>query len=240
MNVLLYLYIEIYYFKKSNKQHLLKKLSMLQNIASRRGKVEYFVDHTKVTNSIKQMAKQDKQRIGFKPEEGQNQWTRCCQNSGEGKKRRPSQYTAENMADLVKNGYKINKKTGDFEKRVMVKNDKTGKKEEMLLKSLKFAEFNTDGEPTGNEIHYTCDPEINGEHFYVGFLSRCRNPYGHCMPCCFIKDPEASKNESKQNLYSQCKGVEGNKKDKTEKEEKMQADASLMEKLYILQDTLDY
>ncbi len=237
MCILLYLYIETYLYKKPERQKLKEKLKELTKIAKRRNKVMDLVQESEDTKNIKQMAKVDKQRIGYKPEEGQSQWSRCCQNSGDEKRRRPSQFTAENMAELLKLGYKQNKKTGDFEKRVMVKNDKTGKKEEVVLKSLKFAEFNTDGEPTGNEIHYTCDPEVNGKHFYVGFLSRCRNPYGHCMPCCFIKDPEASKNESKQNLYSQCKGVEGDKKTKTEKEEKMQSDASLMEKLYILQDT---
>ena len=32
------------------------------------------------------MATIDKQRIGFKPEKGQNQWSRSCQNSGTDKK----------------------------------------------------------------------------------------------------------------------------------------------------------
>jgi hypothetical protein len=234
MNILIYLYIETYLLKKPERQRLKDKLKELTKIAKRRSKVVDLVIESEDSKSVKQMAKQDKQRIGYKPEEGQTQWTRCCQNSGEGKRRRPSQYTAENMAELVKNGYKINKKTGEYEKRVMVKNDKTNKKEEIVLKSLKFAEFNTDGEPTGNEIHYTCDPEINGEHFYVGFLTRCKNPYGHCMPCCFKKDPNESKNKNKQNFYAQCTGVDGLKDNKNEE---MQTDISLMEKLYILQDT---
>jgi hypothetical protein len=234
MNILIYLYIETYLLKKPERQKLKDKLKELTKIAKRRSKVVDLVLENEDNKTIKQMAKQDKQRIGYKPEEGQSQWTRCCQNSGEGKRRRPSQYTAENMAELVKNGYKLNKKTGEYEKRVLVKNDKTGKKEETVLKSLKFAEFNPDGEPTGNEIHYTCDPEINGEHFYVGFLSRCKNPYGHCMPCCFKKDPAESKNQTKQSFYAQCTGVETSK---DKKNDSVQTDISLMEKLYILQDT---
>ena len=35
------------------------------------------------------MTKLDKERIGFKPEKGQNQWTRSCQNSGDNKKEDP-------------------------------------------------------------------------------------------------------------------------------------------------------
>ena len=234
MSILMYLYIETYLYKKPDRQKLKEKLKELTKIAKRRNKVMDLVRENEDNKNIKQMAKLDKQRIGYKPEEGQSQWTRCCQNSGDGKKRRPTQYTADNMAELLKNGYKLNKKSGEYEKRVLVKNDKTGKKEEMQLKSLKFAQFNTDGEPTGNEIHYTCDPEINGEHFYVGFLTRCRNPYGHCMPCCFKKDPNASKNETKQSFYAQCSGVDGQKDNK---KEKTQQDSSIMEKLYILQDT---
>ena len=234
MNILLFLYIETYLLKKPERQKLKDKLKELTKIAKRRNRVVDLVLENEDNKTVKQMAKQDKQRIGYKPEEGQSQWTRCCQNSGDGKRRRPSQYTAEHMAELVKNGYKINKKTGEYEKRVMVKNDKTGKKEETMLKSLKFAEFNPDGEPTGNEIHYTCDPEINGEHFYVGFLTRCKNPHGHCMPCCFKKDPAESKNQNKQSFYAQCTGVETTKDKKSESQ---QIDSSIMEKLYILQDT---
>jgi hypothetical protein len=233
MSILLYLYIETYLYKKPERQKLKEKLKLLTNIAKRRNKVMDLVQESEDGKEIKKMAKLDKQRIGYKPEEGQSQWSRCCQNSGDGKRRRPIQYTAENMAELIKNGYKLNKKTSEYEKRVMVKNDKSGKKEEIVLKSLKFAQFNTDGEPTGNEIHYTCDPEINGEHFYVGFLTRCRNPYGHCMPCCFKKDPAQSKNESRQSFYAQCTGAEGDKKE----EDKGPIETSQMEKLYILQDT---
>jgi len=110
------------------------------------------------------------------------------------------------MSELLKSGYKLNKKTGEYEKRVFVKSTKTGKKTEVVLKTLKFSEFDEEGNPTGNEIHYACDPEENGEHFYVGFLTKCRNPFGHCMPCCFKKDPAQTKNKNKLNFYKTCQG----------------------------------
>ena len=44
------------------------------------------------------MIKMDKERIGFKPEKGQNQWTRACQNSGNNKKRRPYQYNDKTLS----------------------------------------------------------------------------------------------------------------------------------------------
>ena len=64
------------------------------------------VNYDEISKTIKQMVKADKERIGYKPEEGQNQWSRCCQNSGEEKKRRPQQYNASTMGDLLKKGYK--------------------------------------------------------------------------------------------------------------------------------------
>jgi len=78
------------------------KLKELTKIAKRRNKVMDLVFKSEETKTVKHMAKQDKERIGYKPEEGQTQWTRCCQNSGEGMRRRPTQYTPENMAELLK------------------------------------------------------------------------------------------------------------------------------------------
>jgi len=230
MNILIFLYAETYLLKKPERQELKEKLKKLNKIAKRRNKVVDIVNYDEISKTIKQMVKADKERIGYKPEEGQNQWSRCCQNSGEEKKRRPQQYNASTMGDLLKKGYKLNKKTGEYEKHILVKNTKTGKKTEVTLKTLKFLDFDNEGNPTGNEIHYACDPDENGEHYYVGFLTKCRNPFGHCMPCCFKKDPGATKNKNKLNFYKTCQGIEV--KDDKEKEEK-----NILETLYILQDT---
>ncbi len=240
MNILIYLYTETYLYKKPDLQELKEKLKKLTKIAKRRNKVNDFVQYESDAKVVKQMAKMDKERIGYKPEEGQNQWTRCCQNSGDGKKRRPQQYNGSNMADLLKKGYKLNKKTGEFERRVFVKNSKSKKKEEVLLKTLKFADFDAEGHPTGNEIHYACDPEENGEHFYVGFLTKCRNPFGHCMPCCFKKDPAATKNKGKISFYKTCQGDDSKdtgKGSKGDDEDDEVDEKKLLEQLYILQDT---
>jgi hypothetical protein len=230
MNILIYLYVETYLLKKPDRQELKEKLKKLNKIAKRRNKVVDIVSADEDTKTIKQMTKADKERIGYKPEEGQNQWSRCCQNSGEGKKRRPQQYNPSSMAELLKKGYKLNKKTGEYERRILVKNGKSSKKSEVVLKTLKFMDFDNEGNPTGNEIHYACDPEENGEHFYVGFLTKCRNPFGHCMPCCFKKDPALTQNKNKLNFYKTCQGVEI-------KDEKVEDEKNIMEMLYILQDT---
>lgn len=229
MNVLIFLYIETYHVKSTERQILKKKLELLKNIAERRSKVDDVVNYSKEMKIVKQMTSVDKRRIGFKPEKGQNQWTRSCQNSGDDKKRRPQQYNASSMDDLIKKGYYFNKKTGNYEKRVVVKEN--GKKKEYTLRTIKLSDIDEEGNMTGNEIHYACDPEENGDHFYIGFLTRSANPFGHCMPCCFKKDPLVSKNKEKQEFFKKCLGQ------MTVSEQKKDNQKIIGDRLYILQDT---
>ena len=230
MNILIYLYTETYLYKKKDRQLLKDKLKTLKNIAKRRNKVEYFVDHDKGVNSVKQMTQLDKKRIGFKPEKNQNQWTRSCQNSGTDKKRRPQQYINNTMDKLLKKGYALNKKTGMYEKRVIVKG-KGGKKKEVTIRTVKLQDFDEEGNLTSNELHYACSPDENGEHMYVGFLSRSNNPSGQCMPCCFKKDHITSKNKEKRDYFLQCIG-------KMKPQKVQEEDTKVVgDRLYILQDT---
>lgn len=230
MNILLYLYIDTYLLKNPERQILKEKLKKLNNIARRRNKVDEIVDYSRELKTVKQMAQIDKRRIGFKPEKGQNQWTRACQNSGNDKKRRPQQYISTTMNQLIDKGYKLNSTTGNYEKKILPKSKK-GK--EIILKTIKLQEYDEDGNPTGNDIHYACSPEENGEHMYVGFLTRSTNPYGQCMPCCFKKDSLTSKNKEKRDFHLKCLGQ--NKESGTEKDNLMLK--SIGDKLYILQDT---
>uniref|UniRef100_A0A6C0EAQ0 Early transcription factor VETF large subunit n=1 Tax=viral metagenome TaxID=1070528 RepID=A0A6C0EAQ0_9ZZZZ len=226
INILMFLYLETYLYKRPERQILKEKLKKLTKIAKRRSKVEEVVDHGKDGKTVKQMALLDKRRIGFKPDKGQNQWTRSCQNSGDDKKRRPQQYNTQTLDQLLKDGYALNKKTGAYEKKVMMK----GKKE-IVLKTIRVPEIDEEGNKTGNEIHYACDPKENGEHMYVGFLTKSRNPFGHCMPCCFKKDPMISKNKEKRQFFLNCLGSQ----EKIEDTDQM--NKSIGDKLYILQDT---
>ena len=137
MNILIYLYIETYLYKKPEKQILKEKLKKLTKIAKRRNKVDELVDYAKGVKTVKQMTQSDKLRIGFKPDKGGNQWTRSCQNSGDDKKRRPKSFTTANIEEMLKWGYQMNKKTGIFEKKIMIKG-KGGKKEEIVLKTIRI------------------------------------------------------------------------------------------------------
>lgn len=225
MKTLMHLYVETYLYKKKERMNLKEKLKKLTNIAKRRLKVDDLVDYSKEINTVKHMEKLDKLRIGFKPGKGQNQWTRSCQNSGTDKKRRPQQYNLANMTELLKKGYKYDKQND-----VYVKTVKDGKKE-VTLRTIKVPEYDENGRNTGNYIHYACYPEENGEHMYIGFLTRSANPHGHCMPCCFKKDPSTSNNKTKRIFFENClgKGMD------TEKD--VQVKKTVGDKLYILQDT---
>ncbi len=218
MNILIYLYIETYLYKKPVRQVLKEKLKTITNIAKRRNKVEDIVDVQTEVKNIKQITKLDKERLGYKPEKGQNQWSRNCQNSGDNKKRRPLQYTDKNIDDMINDGYVYDSKTGDYQKNVVVK------KKNITLTAAKINNY--DGE--GNAIYYTCDPKENGEYMYVGFLSRSANPHGLCMPCCFKKDPGVSQNKEKRDYHFRCLG----KLSSDIKSKKISGD-----KLYILQDS---
>lgn len=222
MNVLIHLYIETYLYKKPERQQLKTKLKLLTNIAKRRHRVEEIVDHESETKNIKKMTVLDKKRIGFKPEKGQNQWTRSCQNSGDDKKRRPQQYTNETIRNLIKKGYYLNNVTGQYEKKHVI--TKNGKKKEIIIRTIKLKDL--DGT---NDIYYGCDPTENGEHMHVGFLTRSNNPFGKCMPCCFKKDHLLSINKGKKDYYLRCIG----KINEPEKE----TNKAIGDKLYILQDT---
>ena len=187
MNILLYLYSETYLFKNPKYQLIKDKLKKLTNIAKRRNKVNDVIIIKKETKAIKQMSQIDKKRIGFTPEEGMSQYSRYCQNSGDNKKRRPLQTVINNISTLISYGYKLNKKTNEYEKKVILKkSSKNGKNSEIVLKAIRISDKD---DTTGavNDIFYSCDPKDNGEHMYVGFLTRSNNPFGECMPCCLKK-----------------------------------------------------
>jgi hypothetical protein len=228
MNILIFLYVDIYLRKNPNRQAVKKKLEQLKNIAKRRNKVEDHVNHSKDVSQIKQMAKIDKQRIGFKPEKGKDHYSRLCQNSGEGKKRRPQLYESMDIDHMLTRGYFLNKKTGTFERRVVVKEN--GKKKEVTLSAIKLPGYDENGDLTGNDVFYTCDPELNGEHFYVGFLTKSKNPFGQCMPCCFKKDQLSTTSKKKKEIIENCLNPSPSKKTTG-------TATDTGDKLYILQDT---
>jgi hypothetical protein len=216
MNILIYLYSETYLYKKPERQHMKERLKLLSNIARRRNKVDDIVDYEHDVNTLKQMASRDKTRVGWKPEKGQDQYSRSCQNSGKDKRRQPKDYLENEIDKLTQSGYTFNAKTGQYERKIK-KN-----KNEITLRAVKLPLDD------GGSIYYTCNPESNGEHMYIGFLIKSNNPYGKAPPCCFKKDPLNSKNKEKKEFYLKSIGQLSNEN----------VDNKIIgDKLYILQDT---
>jgi hypothetical protein len=166
----------------------------------------------------------DKTRLGYRPQEGQNQWTRNCQNSGNDKKRRPGITSDEHIDKLLKMGYKLNKNDEFYEKEVEVKI--RGKVHKIILKAVKLPIDD------GKYNYFTCEPDENKNHMYIGFLSRGNNPANLCAPCCFKKDQLLSDNKKKKNYFLKCIG----NKEADEKVEKIDG-SELGDKIYILQDS---
>jgi hypothetical protein len=223
LKVLIYLYIEIYLYKNKDYQSLRDTLKSLTNIAKRRNQVADIVDYNEEKSNVKLLISLDKSRLGFKPEKGQHQWTRSCQNSGTDKKRRPEPIPESQINKLIKDGYKMNPKSGLYEKNVEL--NIRGKKFKTTLKALKLQGDNN----TFN--YYTCDPSQNKEHVYIGFLSKGNNPNDLCMPCCFIKDPSLTINKKKSAYFNQCLGQ------KTQEEKTEIISTKKVDKIYILQET---
>lgn len=226
INVLIYLYVETYLYKKQDRLIFKEKLRKLIRIAHRRHKVYELVDYDKEKKTVKQMAQMDKKRIGFKPEKGQSGWTRLCQNSGRDKRRRPEQVNSAD--DLLAIGFNFNKKSGTYEKKVKLKN-----KNEETIRAIELPNYDESGTPSSS-IYYFCDPEKNGEQMHIGFLYRSSNPYGQCMPCCFKRDALLGDNQDKKDFFLKCLGKPSTSQIQTKQE---QMKPEVIEKLYILQDT---
>lgn len=250
MNILLYLYVQTYILKKKDYQYIKKTLKTLTKIAKRRSKVDVSVNYQKEVKNVKKLIEMDKFRIGFKPEKGQSQWSRLCQNSGDDKKRQYKTY--EKIGDIINAGYWYNKELDVYEKRYHNKKDDDGnyipKKEkdkrsddDIVIRTIKMPKLDDDGNELGSHIHYSCTPEENGDHMYIGFLTKTTSPNGQCLPCCFKKNPATSKNKEKRKFFNQCIGremkddidIKKNEKVRTRKRKK----TKVTEKLYVLQDT---
>lgn len=227
MNILIYLYVETYLYKRPNRQQMKDKLKRLVKIAKRRNKVDDFIKYDTTTQNVKQMISIDKKRLSYKADEDQNQWTRNCQNSGHDKKRRPQLFL--NVDELKKIGYEWNDKLGEFQyghyERTLVESGKKSKNKP----ATKLIALKLPLDDTGEKfVYYTCGPEENGQHMYIGFLGKSKNPYGEGVPCCFIKDHLYSKNTEKRNFFLKSIGI----KNEEDNENKISGD-----QLYILQDS---
>jgi hypothetical protein len=207
LHTFIHLYIETYLKKNKDKQILKKKLEQLTNIAKRRNMVQELVVQEETSKVIKQITKIDKERIGFKPDKGQNQWSRLCQNSGN-VNRRPVPYTTPD--ELIKKGFVNN--NGEYERKVKTEKIKAAKLD--------------DG--SGNSVYWACNPEDNKEYVHIGFLSRSNNPNGLCMPCCFKKNPANSVNKQKKDYHLKCIGKLKNATNDI---------ITIGDKLYILQES---
>jgi hypothetical protein len=219
LEILLFLYYDTYINKSTKRVKLLNTLKLLHNIAKRRNKVLEPKLRRDETKKVKRIAKNDPKRLGFKPKQGQDHWSRACQNSGK-KNRQPDQILGTNIHKLTNKGFKLNKDNGMYEKEIKVKVGKS--KKTRIIRAIKQ-------NSGAGEIYYTCSPEINGKYMHIGFLTRSINPSGLCMPCCYKIDQFTKYNNPQRDFFLKCIG----------KNEDIAFKSSNLygEKLYILQDT---
>jgi len=221
IKILIYLYEQTYLEKKAKFQKIKEKLKKLNNIAMLRNKVRELVNYDNEVTNIKALIAMDKNRLGYKPNEGESQYTRLCQNSGEDKKRQPAIISSTNTKELLKKGFKYDK----VSKMYLLNHRDKDKKKNILLRAIPLSAEN------GKTNYFYCDPDVNKHHKYIGFLVRGNNPDGLCLPCCFKKDQYVSGNNIKTNYFKKCIGEV-----KDYKVEKKSLD-DIEDKLYILQET---
>lgn len=196
LQTMFYMYKEIYIEHNPMGKEILKKLSQLTKIARRRQRVVEFVKRDdEEKRGMRHIEEQDKRRLSSEFFKSRIKWKRVCQNSGVSNRRRPN--LIRDINTLLEQGYALNKSTGMYERHLI---GKSGKKDDTILKAVKVNDFDDAGNPTGNEIFYTCSPENNGIHMYIGYLSQNKNRFGEYMPCCFKKDQTLSL--KKQKLFS--------------------------------------
>jgi len=214
INIILYLYVDVYHHKNPDRRYMLDVLKSLNNIAKRRNMIEVISEITEDVKTIKKMTKFDKDHLGFRPDKGQSHWSRNCQNSGN-KKRQPTLHTSE--VELLASGYNYNPETKNYEKKVKINN------KEVTLRTIKIPSEN-------KNIYYTCDIETNKKYSYIGYLTKSKHPSGLCMPCCFKNDSFNTKNINKKKINDKCANNGLMENDLNIKNIKL-------DKIYILQET---
>ena len=104
--------------------------------------------------------------------------------------------------------------------------DDGNKKKKVSVRAVKLV--NDDGKVN----YFTCDPQENKKHMFIGFLSKSSNPNELCMPCCFKKDQMVSDNKVKKNYYMKCIGDK-----KADENLETEVVKEIKDKIYVLQET---
>lgn len=201
INILLYLYVEIYLYKNVKKEYIKNFLKDLTNVASRRNLVEKIEVEEQTKTNIKTLSNIDKERFGFVPEPGKNNYSRNC-----GKNKQPRAFT--NTMDLEKSGYVYNKETDEYTYDITYQKKSKSKPRKVSLRAIKLKK------ETGENVYYTCHPKINGKSTFIGFLKEDDHPKKMCMPCCFKTDHMYSQSSKIRNRYFLCTGTKLDKEDK--------------------------
>jgi hypothetical protein len=227
MKILIYLYIEIYIFKNKELQRMRDRLKRFTKVAKRLGMVDEVPDSEIMNKSVKKIVNIDKKRLGTSAQDDQTQWTRNCQNSGNDKKRQPQYHLSTD--ELEQLGYEWVEELdgipfGHYQKKVTVGKGK--KKETATLRAIQLEVDH----PDFKYVYYTCDPDENGRHMYVGFLNKSKTQGNAAVPCCFIKDHLHSRNEEKRTYY--LRSIGALQDDGQDDKNKISGD-----QLYILQDS---
>lgn len=217
MNIIIYLYLEIYIKKDKSKLYIKKLLADTTKTQDNINDVEVIYEEATERLNIKNLEELDKKRFGFTPKPGHNNYSRDC-----GKDKQPQGFPYKQLRDLEALGYYYDETEKAYMYDTVHRKIPNANETKVRLKAIKLKNSST-----GDDVYYVCHPDKNGKHIYLGFLDRNNNPDRICMPCCYKNNHNDIKSKFRSR-YLECTGQYD--KDIS----KMEYDPNIE---YILQDT---
>ena len=218
MSTFIFLYIEIIILKKY--PNIYSDLQKITNISLKYNKTSDEVENINMNTNIKQLVQLDKERFGFTPKVGTNNYSRMCL-----KEYQPLGFNNANLDKLNALGYKYDEKHGTYTMPSVSYKKRKNKlvKNEVLLKAVKLK-----NRETGENIYYACHPNVNKKNYqYISFQDTSKHPNKLCMPCCNKQNQLESNKPNIKQRYEMC----------TSQDKVKEIDINLDNILYISKDT---
>lgn len=218
MSIFMFLYFELVVLKKY--PNIYSDLEKIASISLKINKSSSITEEINMNTNIKHLVQLDKDRFGFTPKVGTNNYSRMCL-----KEFQPLGFNNSNLDKLNALGYKYDEKVGTYTMPSVSYKKRKNKlvKHEVTLKAVKLK-----NKQTGEDIYYACHPDINKKNYqHISFQDLSKHPNKMCMPCCNKQNQMESNKPNIRRRYEVC----------TSESKITELDADLDNILYISKDT---
>ena len=199
LSVFIYSFVEIYI--KNKLQNIKNELESITNVILKFDKIRDIQQiESKLTN-IKKLTLLDKERFGFTPNKGENNYSRMCL-----KEHQPQGFREIDIEKIKTLGYKYDESEKTYVYDSVLKKKKNNKyvTEKVKLKAIKLK-----NKSTNENIYYICHPSFNKKNYqFISFQDLDKHPDKMCMPCCTKHIQLESNKANIRNRYLQCTNQE--------------------------------